>query len=90
MIQTQISNQYEVKLHEHIIKLCHKLILPLHYNHKGPKIYTNYQRVAMIILYIRSKKSLIDFLEEFVETKWISWLGLKEIPGKSTMTYSPT
>jgi transposase len=39
----------------------------------------------MIILYVRSKKSLINFLKEFIETKWISWLGLKEIPGKSTL-----
>lgn len=85
MIQTTINNQYEVGLHQQIIKLCHKLMLPLHYNHKGPKIFTNYQRIALIILYVRSKKSLIDFLKEFIETKWISWLGLKEIPGKSTL-----
>ena len=85
MIQTTISNQYEVGLQQQIIKLCHKLMIPLHYNHKGPKIFTNYQRVAMIILYVRSKKSLIDFLKEFVESKWVSWLGLREIPGKSTL-----
>ena len=60
--------------------------LPLHYNHKGPKIFTNYQRVSLILLYVRSKKSLIDFLEEFKETKWPKWLGLKEIPGKSTLS----
>ena len=85
MVQTTINNQYEVRIHKQIIKLCHKLELPLHFNHKGPKIFTNYQRVAMIILYIRSKKSLIDFLKEFVETRWVSWLGLKEIPGKTAL-----
>ena len=85
MIQTTISNQYEVGLHQEIIKLCHKLMLPLHYNRKGPKIFTNYQRVALIILYVRSKNSLVEFLTEFVETKWASWLGLREIPGKSTI-----
>ena len=66
MIQTTINDQYEIKLHEHIIKLCHKLVLPLHYNHKGPKIFKNFQRVGLILLYIRSKKSLIDFIEEFI------------------------
>jgi len=85
MTQKTIKNQYEVELNEHIIKLCHKVELPLHYNYKGPKIYTNYQRIALIILYIRSKKSLIDFLQEFCETKWVSWLGLKEIPSKSVL-----
>ncbi len=85
MIQIQIPSQYKVEIHEQIIKLCHKLVLPLHYNRKGPKIFTNYQRVALIILYLRSKKSLVDFLKELRETKWISWLGLKEIPGSSTL-----
>jgi len=84
-MQKTIKNQYEVELNEQIFKLCHKMELPLHYNHKGPKIYTNYQRIALIILYIRSKKSLIDFLQELCETKWISWLGLKEIPSKSVL-----
>ncbi len=60
-------------------------MIPLHYNHKGPKIFRNYQRITLIFLYIRSKKSLIDFLEELKETKWPNWLGLKEIPGKSTL-----
>lgn len=85
MVQTTISDQYEVELHKQINKLSHDLELPLHYNHKGPKIFTNYQRVALIILYVRSKKSLLDFVSEFVETRWPTWLGLKEIPGKSTL-----
>jgi len=59
--------------------------MPLHFNRKGPKIFTNYQRVALIILYKRSKKSLADFVAELYESKWPSWLGLKEIPGKSTL-----
>ena len=84
-MQDILNNTYETKLHSNIINLCHKMELPLHFNHKGPKIFTNYQRIALIFLYIRSKKSLIDFLEELRETKWTTWLGLKEIPGKSTL-----
>jgi len=85
MTQKTLTNQYEIKLNEYIIKLCHKIELPLHYNLKGPKIFTNYQRVALILLYVRSKKSLIDLLNELIETKWPKWLGLKDIPGKSTL-----
>ena len=73
MIQTTISNQYEIKFHKHIIKLCHSLMIPLHYNHKGPKIFKNYQRISLIFLYIRSKNSLIDFLEELKEA--INWVN---------------
>lgn len=72
-------------LHEQILKLCHSLELPLHYNVKGPKIFTNYQRIALLLLYIRSKKSLRVFLEEFKETQWPRWLDLRDIPGKSTL-----
>lgn len=83
-MQDVISIQ-ENKLHNDIIKLCHLMELPLNYNNKGPKIFKNYQRVSLIFLYIRSKKSLVDFLVELKETRWPKWLGLKEIPGKSTL-----
>lgn len=83
-MQKQLSIQ-ENQLNEQILKLCHSMEISLHDNHKGPKIYTNYQRIALIILYVRSKKSLVNFLLELRETKWISWLGLKEIPCDSTL-----
>ncbi len=83
--QTILSSQYEHSLKAHIIKFCHKVDISLHFNHKGLKIFNNFQRISLIILYIRSKKSLIDFLDELKETKWPSWLQLKEIPGKSTL-----
>ena len=84
-MQKQIYYQYENKLHKQIIKLCHSLELPLHYNKKGPKLFTNYQRVGLIILFLRSKKSLIEFIKELFESRWPIWLSLKEIPGKSTL-----
>ena len=80
-----LQNQYQSKLHRKFITLFHQLGLPLHFNHKGNKQFTNYQRVALIILHVRSRKSLRNFVEEFHESKWISWLGLKKIPKKSTL-----
>lgn len=84
-IQKELYYQYENKLHKQIIKLCHSLELPLHYNHKGPKVFTNYQRIGLIVLFLRSRKSLVEFVKELYESRWPVWFGLKEIPGKSTL-----
>jgi hypothetical protein len=85
MTQNTISNTFETRLHEQILKVCHKIELNLHDNLKGPKIYTNYQRVGLIVLFVRSRKALRDFISELFESKWPSWLGLRDIPGKSTL-----
>ena len=82
---TKYINQFRNNLHEQVIKVCHSLDLELHFNQVGPKTFDNYQRIALIILYIRSKKSLRDFLEEFKENKWKNWLLFKRIPAKSTL-----
>jgi len=84
-MQKELYYQYESKLHKQVIKLCHSLEISLHDNHKGPKIYTNYQRIALIVLFMRSRKSLRDFIAELYESRWPRWLGLKEIPSKSTI-----
>jgi len=73
------------KLEKEFIKLFHSSNLPLHFNKKGNKQFTNYQRISLIILFRRSRKSLRDFIDELYESKWISWLGLKKIPRKSTL-----
>ena len=73
------------KLEKEFIKLFHSSNLPLHFNKKGNKQFTNYQRMSVIVLFRRSKKSIRDFLDELSESKWISWLGLKKIPKKSTL-----
>ncbi len=57
----------------------------MHFNRKGNKQFTNYQRVSIIIFFYRSKKSIRDFIDEFSEMKWVSYLGLKKIPKKSTL-----
>lgn len=85
MVQTKIYNQYEVELHNQILKVCHEIELNLHDNYFGPKVFTNYQRVALIVLFIRSRKALRDFCKELLESKWPRWLGLKELPSKSTL-----
>ena len=61
------------------------MCLNLHDNRIGPKIFTNYQRVSLIILFLRSKKSLRKFISEFYETKWDKWLGLKEFPTRTSL-----
>ena len=73
------------RLQRQLLNLFHSSDLPLHFNKTGNKEFTNYQRVSIIILFVRSKKSLRDFILEFQESKWISWLGLKKIPKKSTL-----
>ena len=85
MKQKTLTNQYNTRLHSEIINLCNSLALPLHDNILGSKIYTNYQRVALIILQMRSGKALRKFVDELVESKWPSWLGLKELVSKSTL-----
>jgi len=85
MIQQIIQSNYNNKLEKELIKLFHSSNLPLHFNKTGNKEFTNYQRISIIILFQRSKKSIRDFIDEFSESKWVSWLGLKKIPKKSTL-----
>jgi hypothetical protein len=86
MIQQIILPRYNNKLEEELIKLFHELDLPLHFNKTGNKEFNNYQRISIIILFQRSKKSLRQFIDENLsESKWISWLGLKKIPTKSSL-----
>lgn len=85
MLQQIIQSNYNSDLEKEFIKLFHSANLPLHFNKKGNKQFTNYQRVSLIILFRRSRKSLRDFIDELSESKWISWLDLKKIPKKSTL-----
>ncbi len=85
MLQQIILPKYNNKMEEQLINLFHSLDLPLHFNKTGNKEFTNYQRISIIILFQRSKKSLRDFIVEFQESRWISYLGLTKIPQKSTL-----
>ena len=85
MFQQIILPNYNNQLEKELIKLFHSSNLPLHFNKTGNKEFTNYQRISIIILFQRNKKSLRDFVDELSESKWVSWLGLKKIPKKSTL-----
>ncbi len=85
MTQKTITNQYETKLHKQILKVFHVSNMRLHDNKLGSKVYTNYQRVALIVLFMRSQKALRQFVSELVESKWPRWIGLKEIPSYRTL-----
>ena len=86
MLQQVIPSKFNNKLEEQLINLFHSSDLPLHFNKTGNKEFTNYQRISIIILFQRSKKSIRAFLDENIqESKWVSWLGLRKIPKKSTL-----
>ena len=71
-------------LEKQLLNLFHSSDLPLHFNHKGNKQFTNYQRISLIVIFRRENKSIRDFIEWLKESKWFSWLGLKKLPQKST------
>ena len=85
MVQTEISNQYEVRLHRQILKLCHQIELGQHDNVLGPRMFTNFQRLALIVLFHRSGKALRKFVGELPESRWVFWLGLRSLPSKSAL-----
>ena len=86
VLQKIILPKFNNKLEEQLINLFHESDLPLHFNKTGNKKFTHYQRVSIIILFQRSGKSIRAFIDENLsESKWISWLGLKKIPKKSTL-----
>lgn len=85
MYQKEVINQYSNGLQKELIKLFHNSGLPNHFNKTGYKDFTNYQRISLIVLFKKSNNSIRDFLKEIKETKWPSWLGLKRIPGRSTL-----
>ena len=84
MFQQIILPKYNSKIEEQLVKLFHCSDLPLHFNHKGNKQFTNYQRISLIVIFRRENKPIRDFINWLDESKWFSWLGLKKIPRKST------
>lgn len=84
IVQKNILPEFNNKLEEQLNKLFHEADLPLHFNKTGYKDFTNYQRISLIVIFRRENKSIRDFLKDLEESKWISWLGLKRIPKKST------
>ena len=85
MHQQVIQSNYNNELERELIKLFHLSDLPLHFNHKGNKQLTNYQRISLIIICRRENKSIRDFIDWIGESKWFSWLRLKKAPGRSAL-----
>lgn len=85
MYQQIILPNYNNQLEKELIKLFHSSNLPLHFNKTGNKQFTNYQRISVVVIFRRENKSIRDFIEYLEESKWVSWLGLKKIPKRSTL-----
>ena len=81
------NTNFSNKLHAEILKLCHCAKLQPHNFVRGCKLFNNYQRVALIVLYIQSGKSLRDFTADLTGSlvSWKHWLQLKKLPSKSTL-----
>jgi len=86
MINTKLQSIRVVsKLEELVNKVLHKSHLVMHPNKYGPKIFNQHEMVALLILKHRSRLSYRDFVLFLHESKWPEWLGLSEIPSKSTL-----
>jgi hypothetical protein len=73
MIQQIIQSNFNNELEREINKLFHLSGLPLHFNKTGYKDFTNYQRIGLIIIFRREKKTIREFVDEFLpESKWVS------------------
>jgi len=85
LVQKQIVPQKK-SFKQELNSIILRLDLPEYPNKKGNKKFTTAQRLSVVILYLRSKKSLRDFCEEFNnETKWRIYLELKYIITKSSV-----
>lgn len=84
-MQTNHFLQYENKLHGQFLKLFHSVESRRFRNRLGPKIYCQFQRFALIVLFKRSGKALRKFVAELPESRWVRWLGLKELPSKTSL-----
>jgi len=69
MTQKNLPCQYEVELHYQILKVCHEMELSLHDFSRGCKLFTNYQRFALIVLFQRSGKALRKFVRELKKSR---------------------
>jgi hypothetical protein len=78
-------NQYENALHEQLLKLFHSVENRRFVNRLGPKLYCNFQKFALIVLFKRSGKALRKFIKELPESRWLKWLNFVEIPSKTSL-----
>ena len=81
------KTQFKNSLHREIFKLCDSAKLKPHNFVRGSKLFNNYQRVCLLVLYIQSGKSLRYFLMDLDGSlsSWKSWLRLRKLPKRSTL-----
>lgn len=82
---TKQFNQYENKLHEQLLNIFHSVEYRRFANRLGPKIFSLYQRFALVVLCKRSTKPAYLFVKELPESRWVSWLKLRELPSSASM-----
>ena len=86
MKQKTIQHGSNVELYNQIKELFHAGAQRLHRNHYRPKIYTDLQRVALLVLRVRTGYSYERFCTEYLpESKWPQWLGLRELPSAASV-----
>lgn len=86
MKQKTFQCESEKELYTAIKELFHAGAACMHKNHYGPKIFTDLQRVALLILRVRSGLSYERFCNEYLpESKWPRWLGLRELPSDTSV-----
>ena len=84
--QNKSTIQYTIdELQSLVKKVCYQKQISKYHFKFGPRIYTQHQFVALLILYAKSGKSLRKFVQHLYESKWPEWLKLKEIPSKSSI-----
>lgn len=84
-MQQTIYEQYHNNLQEQVQKFFHSQNGKMHNNHFGSKIFTEFHKLMIVILYRRSKQSYRNFISSLYESQWPKWLCLKEIPSKSSV-----
>jgi hypothetical protein len=58
------TTNFNNKLHKEILNLCHYTKLKPHNFVRGSKLFDNFQRVALLVLYFQSGKFLRDFTSD--------------------------
>lgn len=85
MRQKLLQYRSEHELHRFLLEFFHAGARRQHDNHYGPKIYTNFQRMVVVFLFRRSGLPLRRFVDRLREELWPRWLGLRELPSKSSL-----
>ena len=63
MLQQIVLPNYNNELEKELLNLFHSSNLPQHFNHKGNKQFTNYQRISLIIISV-GKTNLLEILSD--------------------------